>query len=377
MANIIDSVVTIKETFDKDEFIRRVLIKITADPSTPVGISTATFGEVKMHYEEALLYSAHAELSYTASVGYDREEQYIDREKRWDAEIGTYYVNVVKWRTVTDWSPFSGHIGGDTTCVISNDESLSDVDYHSLLNSVNFKGDMGGEAALSSSTVSRLKQQCEDNVEDTIRYPGDHVKNKQIQSTVELQHVFLFKIPVYEVSYTFDEKTYNAKCYAIPKDDLKVETPPSNDSAIIKVAREKTKKKKNGATLSWCIFAVLYAAAFALCIMGIIYFGVAFAAAMYVLSVCLHVSYNKKYNELLKNMMTDSIQTKVDELKEVLKKREYKELSDKELEQFDSKSNVSAFNYRYRKRGFLAPTILFAFAIAILLVMSVLLGLNH
>ena len=49
--------------------------------------------------------------SYSASIGYDRKEQYIDHEKHYDYQLQREVTKeVVKERTVTDWRPISGPV---------------------------------------------------------------------------------------------------------------------------------------------------------------------------------------------------------------------------------------------------------------------------
>lgn len=130
-----DSVFTVKKEITKETFLREALIEIAKASETPIDVVNSKFGEVRESVKEVMLCSAHVESDYTASIGYDRIEQYQSTESRRLSEgdwytykgvrkratyTGTHTVDCIKERTVTDWQPHSGHISGDSVCAEMN-----------------------------------------------------------------------------------------------------------------------------------------------------------------------------------------------------------------------------------------------------------------
>ena len=122
-----DAVFTVKKETSKEEFLRKLLIELASSSKTPTDVVNAKFGEVEESVREAIVCSAHVEMDYSASIGYDRVETYWTKEKRYNSSTKQYYyVDVEKTRTVTDWQPFSSHISGDKTAAAFN-ESYSGI----------------------------------------------------------------------------------------------------------------------------------------------------------------------------------------------------------------------------------------------------------
>ena len=117
-----EQVYTVERELSKDQFMREVLVKLASHYDTPNDVCNASFGEITESIKEVIVCSAHVESDYSASIGYDRVEEYWDKEKKFDHNGGHYYVDVKKTRTVTDWHPHSGHIAGDATCAAFNED---------------------------------------------------------------------------------------------------------------------------------------------------------------------------------------------------------------------------------------------------------------
>lgn len=130
-----DSVYKVQKEITKETFLRAALIEIAKASETPIDVVNSEFGEVRESVKEVMLCSAHVESDYTASIGYDRKEQYQTTERKQLSEgdwytckgvqkratyKGSYEVDCIKERTVTDWQPYSGHIAGDAVCVEMN-----------------------------------------------------------------------------------------------------------------------------------------------------------------------------------------------------------------------------------------------------------------
>lgn len=78
-----EKVFTIEKEHSKKEFLRAAIIKIASDLDTPIDVVRAEFSEVKESVKEIILCTAHVESNYTASIGYDRKEQYQTTERKY------------------------------------------------------------------------------------------------------------------------------------------------------------------------------------------------------------------------------------------------------------------------------------------------------
>lgn len=197
-----NKVVTVKKEHSKEQFLRAAMIKLASDIETPIDVVKADFGEVKESVKEVILCTAHVESDYTASIGYDRQEQYQTTESKFLSEgdwytckgvqkradrSGSYQVDVIKTRTVTDWQPYSGHIGGDATCVAMNgSEEYSEGRLIDVIKSTKDESVVEkGEAIVSPVGLKEVKENCRGVVESRIDFPGDHYKDVHSNASVD------------------------------------------------------------------------------------------------------------------------------------------------------------------------------------------------
>lgn len=97
-----------KDVTDETQFLRRSLIELSINGNVPSDIYEADFEPVKTETDCFLVIKANVDVSYNASVGYDRKvtEQVYDRAaKKYKTET----------KTVTDWTPYSGRATYDKT----------------------------------------------------------------------------------------------------------------------------------------------------------------------------------------------------------------------------------------------------------------------
>ena len=106
------------------EFMRAVFIKIAGEDVPLDLISSVNFKDFKCEPYELLSKSMDFELSYSASVGYNRQEPYLDTEyytERVNGQNVQRTRQVTKYRTVVDWRPISGTYRSSQFHSTSND----------------------------------------------------------------------------------------------------------------------------------------------------------------------------------------------------------------------------------------------------------------
>lgn len=99
-----------KSDMTKEKFERGVYIEIYSAINAPEEIdNNITLSETVVETDHIVKQETHYNLHYSMEVGYDREEQYVVQEKKYDTTLKKDVVrNVVKTRKVTDWRPHSG-----------------------------------------------------------------------------------------------------------------------------------------------------------------------------------------------------------------------------------------------------------------------------
>ncbi len=369
-----DKVYSVKKEIDKDQFLRNLIIQLSNSPDTPIGIAKSQFGEVKESVKEVLLCSAHVELDYSASVGYDRQETY-------------YSGNVKKTRTVTDWRPYSGHINGDEACLAYNEayndgEPRSGYKEHSELRKVILSiADKDivekGEAQISPDGLETAKETCKFLVRSDIRYPGDRHRDERCHGSVNVSEVVCYKLPFYEVDYIYEGETYHATGFACNESNLKAELPPNNVD-IKAIAAKETKKDRTIMFSLWGAFAAFFVLAFALCAANVAYWLIVFPALIFAAAITYHVLYQRKFNARIRSLSEDNTELKLQEVQESLKEHNYDELTDKELDLFNTRRRAFSSEGKMGKknRGKVVPIVVGAIGLAILLIMSIVMGIG-
>ena len=197
---------------------------------------------------------------YTASIGYDRQEQYQTTEREQLSEgdwythngvrkradhSGTYFIDVVKTRTVTDWHPHSGHIEGEATCLAMNGkEEYSEERLVDIIKSIKDESVVEkGEAVLSPDGLKEVRAACREVVESRIDFPGDHYKDFHSKASICEKEIVCWKLPYYEAEYTYKGKKYKISDYACGNFAVNAECPP-NDVDVVAVASKDTKSFK-------------------------------------------------------------------------------------------------------------------------------------
>lgn len=215
----------------REDFLRRTWLEIIKnDP--PQDIFNYDFGEIKTICRDIFFRCATVDMSYSASVGHDRQEPYIAYE--------TYYEEVrngdrtervrkerpvTKYRTVTDWSAVSGNYSAATMGAADNNrcDGFSNVAFlYSMAGvSLSIEGDNPDIALLSDSECAALQvdKEAEAEVDSLIEtsarreleesLPGDHKKNISVTiNGYADSHDVLCQTEEYETEISYEGKKY-------------------------------------------------------------------------------------------------------------------------------------------------------------------------
>ena len=328
-----DAVFTIKKEFDKDTFLRELLIELGTKNETPVDVVNAEFCDVKESIREAIVCTAQVEGNCTASIGYDRQEPYTDYET-YREKVGDSYVTrqraVTKYRTVTDWRVFQTQYSGEATRAAYNSDEYG-LDDSAIVTAIkSSKNDSlveKGEATVNSTGLARAIAACESHVEwSSVSFPGDRHKDVKFNSESSVQSITCYKLPYYEVTYKYNDKDYTASCFACGDINIHAETPP-NDIDITSVVKEKTADLEKIQKKSWTLFTISMIAVAALSIL--LKFGWLFPIPILLLLKAKKDSenYRKEYQNYSDDLSKNVADSKVAALKVALENHNFKPLS--------------------------------------------------
>lgn len=376
-----DAVFTVKKETSKEEFLRKLIIELASSSKTPIDVVNAKFGEVEESIREAIICSSHIEMDYSASIGYDRQETYWTKEKRYNSSTKQYYyVDVEKTRTVTDWRPFSSHISGDKTACAFNEEYASmtndlivDVIKSTKDSSIVAKG----EATLTYAGLEEAKKACARFLEYEIDYPGDHHRDTRTHADVTVGELSCYRLPFYTVEYTYNGKKYLASGFACGNPNIHAELPP-NDVNVDAEVKKKTEKAETLKSRLWTAFIGSFILTCVLCYFGAPWVCVLPIGAL-VAAIYFNIKYNNEYNETLNALTTGITVSKKVALDEALKAQSFDKLSEDEEDEFYSKTASDNVQYesKHKKSSIKSRATWAIVATAILSLVCLISGVNQ
>lgn len=359
-----DAVFTVEKEIDKDTFIRQLLIDLAKNKNTPVDVVQAEIGEVRESIKEILVCSASVSGTCTASIGYDRREAYTDYET-YKEKVGDTYVTrqraVTKYRTVTDWRPFSTDFSGKATCAEENTDegrSYRGDAAHTLKTISDSSFVVKGEAFVNRQALSRAIMHCEAHVKVyDVTLPGDKQKDERYQCSSNIEAVTCYKLPYYEVTFTYEGKEYDASAFACGSLSVYYDVP--ENKAVVDgdpAAEVEAETRKNTAALekskqaAWIIFwGTLAVGAFACFVLKFCWIWP--VAVMALIYACVtNKKYNAEYQCCADKIALDfaktksqaqavHLQAKIDALNQALTSRGYATLGAAETPVIDAQSD--------------------------------------
>ncbi len=216
----------VKRSLTSEEFARRAYIYAVSSKTSPVDVVESEFMPATHEYANILEVNADVNVTYSATIGYDRKVQYKELSSN-----GKSYVT--KTKIVTDWSPFSGVNSGNYTEFRAlneiNDLTESNVNnvFSSTILTVN-KNDIisyddaefekGKLDSYGEGEIERSKDGCISTCafEAKRRLPGDHNKDFSYNGTATVKKVKEYNVPVYTTKYKYKDGTeFSANAFGI------------------------------------------------------------------------------------------------------------------------------------------------------------------
>ena len=338
-----DKVFTVAKEVTQDQFLRKLLITLASKKDAPYDVCNAEFKDIHESVKEVIVGSAHVEMGYSASIGYDRIEEYWDKEKTSEYVNGRrieYLADVQKTRVVTDWHPYSGCIIRDVSCIVLNEEGYQNapkennrlVPVFKSIKTQSFA--LEGNATVSLQALDAVKYNCETLVKSEINFPGDQTEGEVYNAKTQVKTLVCYKLPYYEVEFVYQDKKYLASGFACGDPNVETEIPPNNVN-IEQSVYEKVESYKVGSIFSWigcfiCFMIALFGD------QSNVQWAWVFALSLLVLAIVLSQKKNEKYNELTKKLNDENKKQKLDNLVNALELRKYSELTEDETSAFST-----------------------------------------
>lgn len=260
----------------KEEFFAELLTSIALKKDSPEDFFTESkFDPVETIYCQYLIGSANVDMSYSATIGYDRQETYYKTVK----ENGVQ-KKIEQTRTVTDWQPFSSTYKDSLNGMADNDnqEGTDVEDYYSRCKEKSMEYDVKnskGPAPLPPTNKSikdlkfdinlRARNDCE------LSLPGDQKKDFRCSGVVDLTAIESHVAPRYVLEYAYDGKKFKTGKHPVKESRIDGEFPSVKEANEKEIENDKVVKSVNIATFCTLLFAILSAILIPIVILKIIF----------------------------------------------------------------------------------------------------------
>ncbi len=352
----------LKPIISEEEFLRGAVIKVASNKKSPANIGDLKILEddnksrCRKKIKNILLIESSVGVSYSASVGYDRKEEYVVTST--DHEGNTVFET--KTRTVTDWRPFSGNEHVDIDIAVYNEDNCRTGSLLNMLNSVcdvgeqcetaddvalafdskweEAPGTSFGNVKVNPQAYDYAKAEAIKMAEDSLSFPGDHVQRIHKSSTITIKNLTCFQLPYYTAEYEFNDIRYSLSGYACGDiNNIGGDTPPKGSN----LRGSATKK-----SLWALIMAILLCSAAVGCLitsfLGTAYMELAVSntillictGVLAVAGIIFYIVFSKTRNMILKKYVQQDALARIDSINELLKREGWEELTSSEESYF-------------------------------------------
>lgn len=237
--------------YTKDQFVRKVLIHL-AQEDVPDDVFKEDFGTVTEGQFEIVDERRRMRVNYSAGIGYDRQEPYIDYEDYYEDEpyitTETYYDStigrqrsrevtkykqvkkqrqVTKYRWVTDWSTLSNACNVDTYTIVDNTKSAflnHDILFKDVGDDLSgiskaTSGKFADQMQVSDSASEEMKSKRGDIITNAVIeiLPGDRYRDLDWNAQTRESTTKIYSAPTYKTTISFQGKTYDKCAFSVGK----------------------------------------------------------------------------------------------------------------------------------------------------------------
>ena len=330
---VFNTVYTVKKEISKDAFLRQLLFNLASDNGTPPDVVNAKFRPVEEDVEEVIVCTAHIEMDYSASIGYDREgTHWTPDEQIKSKNLGEREQSI---EATTEWTTYRGHASGEITATALNGSKMSHSD-HNMIESViksiqSHSIDVQGEADVNDEGRENVLRECRILFKNNIRFPGDLQKNIRTNSDITVLDFCCYKLPIYTVEFTYNEKTYFAWGYACGSLNVYCKGYPCMADMDETQIEKKTRKYRMVSKATRLLFV---GSLFFACIMCFVHtpWWLVMPIASLAMAIFSHRKYKDEYDRVWLSCF--SIERRQDALEEAFKARSFDMLTEEERKLF-------------------------------------------
>ena len=201
---------------------RGFILDVLAGDDSPIDVFDGDFNEPiakKMH--TVLQEIKDGEAHVTASVGYDRQEPYLETERYYDSNYQGYRTRqVTKYKTVTDWHPFSDTVSVRSVVHVDNDcdPDFSESLFDDCLVVSEGKRVRNNGLRVNANAVANAEPIHSANIKSQVyrAIPGDRHKDVRWNASVSTDRI-LIKVPCNYMSFVYKGVRYKKRVFPIGK----------------------------------------------------------------------------------------------------------------------------------------------------------------
>lgn len=342
-------VCTLKPLCDKTQFTRNALIWLASRSCTPEDVMDSNFSPVETNIRQYIEVEAKYTVSWSATIGHDRQEKYLTTDRVRDRNTGQYREQLVeKTRTVTDWLPQTGvyydtrkniyALSGDSSegwrfweflrmnrsaVVRAEDGNIPESPVAVTSADLAAAGKIGNELA---------EERCQEQL------PGDKHKDFHASVVSEPTSITQYVVHEYTLPYTLRGTDYSAHGY--DGGDTIVETKFPN--ALSEIENEVAQKTKGSLALS----VFFGAACVIMCIVGMFValpnplIWLAPTVPLFALTLGINIMHFLRKNKEEQKINTRAAERKVNTLTALLSECNLKPLTEQERQTILSNHHV-------------------------------------
>lgn len=339
----------IKPENSEKEFLRQACISLAHDEATPADIFKSDFSQVTKSYQQMLGVDAEVTLNYSASIGYNRTEEYFDTVREYDANLQRQVEKKVKkTRTVTDWSPISGTYSSNARSYVLNDDKLNDDRFNtknpsvldccyrfedsynkvkdsSVFNveDIDFETDYPKNVSQNALTFAKTICVSQASVDCQEALPGDVCKDFSSSNICKPEKISCIVAPEYSLKYTYEGKDYTKKAFAFGGMSMS----SCDDANAEKDIQKEINKKSMPIIIAGTILTILSI------ILSLTVRNLPVICTFFVIAVASVIAGAIVYRSIGKKVKTGKKAMKIEQLNEFLKKNGLNELTQSEIEE--------------------------------------------